>query len=253
MKGIMLLLDEIFDLKEKNQWLRQSLMTIIKSFLKSFKGDSLNRKIKEQIAVYLKEESLARYLKNFRKRFWPKDRLAEAHLPRPKNMQEITKLLVKTKLLSFVSDEFRHILGNDATRRGIFNLFDLFQHKALNKRLFYILIENLFISLFFQSQNTNTLLPILYKIPASIKTSQNTSNNQNMCPFIYLLHLHSSKSYRVKSEWKIIKITDPKQTSQYESETDVNLIPINEHFSRNESRRNSILPKSKSLNNEIKC
>jgi hypothetical protein len=36
-------MDEIFDLKEKNQWLRQSLISIIKGFLKNFKGDSMNR------------------------------------------------------------------------------------------------------------------------------------------------------------------------------------------------------------------
>lgn len=40
---IILLIDEIFDLKEKNQWLRQSLMAIVKSILKNFKGDSMNR------------------------------------------------------------------------------------------------------------------------------------------------------------------------------------------------------------------
>lgn len=42
---IILLIDEIFDLKEKNQWLRQSLMAIVKSILKNFKGDSMNRYI----------------------------------------------------------------------------------------------------------------------------------------------------------------------------------------------------------------
>ncbi|CAF0922022.1 unnamed protein product [Brachionus calyciflorus] len=259
---IMLLMDEIFDLKIKNQWLRQSLMAIIKSFLKNFKGDSMNRKIKEQIAVHLGEESLARYLKNFRKRIWPKGYLSEVHSPRPKSSQEVTKLLVKTKLLSFVSDEFRHILGNDATRRGIFNLFEMFQQKALNKRLFYIIIENLFISLFFQSQNNPTLLPILFKIPNPKKTSQNTSNI--LSPFTYLLYLHLSKSYRVKLEWKILKIDQGGQKT-FQSEANASnrnssFTPINDHFDqvfdkKNESssRRNSLLPKSKSLYNDIKC
>lgn len=60
------MIDEVFDLKEKNQWFRQSLMTIVKSFVKNFKGDSMNRKIKDKIADYLGQESVAHYLKNFR-------------------------------------------------------------------------------------------------------------------------------------------------------------------------------------------
>ncbi len=43
LKVLLVLMDEIFDLKEKNQWLRQSLITIIKGFLKNFKGDSMTR------------------------------------------------------------------------------------------------------------------------------------------------------------------------------------------------------------------
>ena len=37
------MIDEIFDLKDKNQWLRQPLMTIVKSYMKNIKGDSMNR------------------------------------------------------------------------------------------------------------------------------------------------------------------------------------------------------------------
>ena len=40
---ILLLIDEIFDLKEKNQWLRQPLMAIVRGYLKNIKGDSMNR------------------------------------------------------------------------------------------------------------------------------------------------------------------------------------------------------------------
>lgn len=63
---LLMLVDEIFDLKEKNQWIRQSLMLIVKTFMKNFKGDSMNKKIKEQIADLASEEYLARYVKNFR-------------------------------------------------------------------------------------------------------------------------------------------------------------------------------------------
>lgn len=34
---VLVLIDEIFDLKEKNQWIRQSLMAIVKSIMRNFK------------------------------------------------------------------------------------------------------------------------------------------------------------------------------------------------------------------------
>ncbi len=44
-KVTLMLIDEIFDLKEKNQWLRQSLLAIVKSFMRNFKGDSMNKSV----------------------------------------------------------------------------------------------------------------------------------------------------------------------------------------------------------------
>ena len=63
---LLMLIDEIFDLKEKNQWIRQSLMAIVKTYMKNVRGDSMNKKIKEQIADLVSAEYLARYFKNFR-------------------------------------------------------------------------------------------------------------------------------------------------------------------------------------------
>jgi sorting nexin-13 len=151
---LLIIIDEIFDLKEKNQWFRQSLLAIVKSFMKNFKRDSMHRKFKEQIADFLNEEYIARYLKNFRKRIWPKNQLAEAAQPPTNSVIEITKVMAKTKLLSLISDDLRHLLGNDTTRRGVFNLFDLFQHTPLNKRLVYIFTESFLLN-FFGSAGSN--------------------------------------------------------------------------------------------------
>lgn len=131
---------------------------------------------------------------------------------RSKSIKEVTKVLAKTKLLTIVSVDLRHILGNDTTRRGIFEMFDLFQHKPLNKRLFHILAENLLAN-FFQADtnklNFNTLPPQINTGPnvISIKTLspqvQYQSNLQNS-PFIQVIRCHLTKSSRVKPEWKIL-------------------------------------------------
>ena len=75
--------------------------------LKVKKICSNNRKIKGYIADYISEESITRYLKRFRKRIWPKGVLAEAQTPRTKSQKDITKILVKTKLLALVSGNFK--------------------------------------------------------------------------------------------------------------------------------------------------
>ena len=145
---------------------------------------------------------------------WPRGRLAESHVERSRSAKEITKILVKTKLLGLVSDELRHIIGTDTTRRGIFELFDLFQHRALNKRLFHILAENLLVNLFelpklfahFQAANntliTTSLLPNTSIVLTSSQTNLLLQQQLLSNPFKQLVRLHLSKSTKVKAEWK---------------------------------------------------
>ncbi len=220
-------------------------MAIVKSIMKNFRGDSMNRKIKEQIADYLSEEYVARYLKNFRKRIWPKGVLADNSIEQTSSAKEIRKILVKTKLLALVSDELRHILGNDTMRRGIFDLFDLFQHKPLNKRFLYVLIENLLGNFLNQSTSltppssttpnhsiinspssssltlnliANNNLPLSPVNPIQLTTNthnQNQQSNNNFSPLTGLIRLHLTKSSKVKLEWKLnyVNCKKKKETS----------------------------------------
>ncbi len=144
-KIALLLIDEVFDLKEKNQWLRQSMMSIVKSYVKNFKGDSMNRKIKEQIADKLGEQHIARYLKNFRleilfmlffgtsilivdyfsKRLWPRGHLVENPPERAKSDKELTKVLVRTKLIPLVSGRINYFVSSTFHRTIIFKKFSI--------------------------------------------------------------------------------------------------------------------------------
>ena len=46
------------------------------------------------------------------------------------------------------SDELRHIIGSETTRRGLLRLFELLQNETLNRRFAYMVIEALLIKLF---------------------------------------------------------------------------------------------------------
>lgn len=112
----------------------------------------------------------------------------------------------------------RHILGNDTTRCGLFDVFDLFQHQTLNKRLLNILTENLLVNFF---QNNPTSQQQQQQQPMLINTNTytyNTNQSQPNSPPIIIgatpssnaavlatLNLYLSKSDRVKSEWKLVK------------------------------------------------
>jgi len=37
------IMDEVFDLKQKNMWFRSRFVSILKRFLRAFMGDSVNR------------------------------------------------------------------------------------------------------------------------------------------------------------------------------------------------------------------
>ena len=40
---MLLLMDEVFDLQQKNQWLRRRIVTILGQLLKATYGDTINR------------------------------------------------------------------------------------------------------------------------------------------------------------------------------------------------------------------
>lgn len=46
------------------------------------------------------------------------------------------------------SDELKHIVGSETTRRGLLTVFELFQNPILNKRILFVLLESILITLF---------------------------------------------------------------------------------------------------------
>jgi sorting nexin-13 len=46
------------------------------------------------------------------------------------------------------SDEMKHLIGSETTRQGVLRVFELFQNPCLNRRLAYVVLENLVHELF---------------------------------------------------------------------------------------------------------
>ncbi|KAL5007185.1 hypothetical protein ScPMuIL_015991 [Solemya velum] len=145
---LLLLMDEVFDLKHKNQWLRRRLVTIMRQLIKATYGDRINRKIVDHVDWMTSAEQMAEYIKTFRDSFWPSGILAESRPERDQHTKMRTRVVCKAKMLGSIPDEMRTLMGTDTVKLGTFQVFEMFQLKNLNKRFVYVFLEGVIETLF---------------------------------------------------------------------------------------------------------
>ena len=76
--------------------------------------------------------------------------------------------------LNTFTDELKHIIGSDTTRRGLLCVFELFQHPVLNRRLLYVLLEGILETLFPQ-HNLPQIFRKLHSRSGRVKDDLKTS------------------------------------------------------------------------------
>ncbi|KOX75581.1 Sorting nexin-13 [Melipona quadrifasciata] len=172
---MLLLMDEIFDLKVRNQWLRRRIITLLRQIIRTMFGDIVNRRIVEYVSLLTSPARVAGYLKLFKNSFWPNGIKAEKKPPRDAEMKNRTRVAAKVALLSCLSDELKHIIGSETTKRGLLRVFELFQRPVLNRRLLYVLLEGIVETLFPQ----NNLVDIFRKL-YSISPRTDFTNKMNL-------------------------------------------------------------------------
>uniref|UniRef100_A0A674IAL6 Sorting nexin-13 n=1 Tax=Terrapene triunguis TaxID=2587831 RepID=A0A674IAL6_9SAUR len=148
LRVMLLLMDEVFDLKERNQWLRRNIKNLLQQLIRATYGDTINRKIVDHVDSMTSPEQVADGVKRFRDAFWPNGILAETVPRRDKDIRMRTRVAGKTKLLEIMPDELKHIIGAETTRKGILRVFEMFQHTQLNKRMVYVFLEGFLETLF---------------------------------------------------------------------------------------------------------
>ncbi|XP_074125897.1 sorting nexin-13 isoform X3 [Sminthopsis crassicaudata] len=148
LRVMLLLMDEVFDLKERNQWLRRNIKNLLQQLIRATYGDTINRKIVDHVDWMTSPEQVADSVKRFRDSFWPNGILAETVPNRDKAIRMRTRVAGKTKLLEIMPDELKHIIGAETTRKGILRVFEMFQHTQLNKRMVYVFLEGFLETLF---------------------------------------------------------------------------------------------------------
>uniref|UniRef100_A0A8C5INV6 Sorting nexin-13 n=1 Tax=Junco hyemalis TaxID=40217 RepID=A0A8C5INV6_JUNHY len=152
LRVMLLLMDEVFDLKERNQWLRRNIKNLLQQLIRATYGDTINRKIVDHVDWMTSPQQVADAVKRFRDAFWPNGILAETVPRRDKAIRMRTRVAGKTKLLEVMPDELKHIIGAETTRKGILRVFEMFQHSQLNKRMVYVFLERFLETLFPQNK-----------------------------------------------------------------------------------------------------
>ncbi|KAI5726648.1 hypothetical protein M8J76_006212 [Diaphorina citri] len=138
------LMNEVFELRSRSQWLRRQLVQILRSVF----GDIFNRKILETVEYVTGAQNVASMLLSFRHSFWPHGLKNETFVVRDEAIRERTKLGARAAILSSLSDEFKHIVGSETSRRGLLLVFSMFQNPILNKRLVFVVFEGILSNLF---------------------------------------------------------------------------------------------------------
>ncbi|CAH0557190.1 unnamed protein product [Brassicogethes aeneus] len=145
---MLLLMDEVFDLKSRNQWLRRRIVTLLRQIVRTMFGDIVNRRILDYVSYITSPKNVAHYLYVFKQSFWPNGAPCEKKPERDDDVKIRTRVAAKVALLSCSSDELKHIIGSETTRRGLLTIFELFQRPILNRRLVYVLLEGVLCTLF---------------------------------------------------------------------------------------------------------
>ncbi|CAN8021096.1 unnamed protein product [Ixodes persulcatus] len=81
----------------------------------------------------------------------------------------------------FILDELKHIIGSDTTRRGMLCVFEMFQHEELNRRLTYVLLEG-FLATLFPNNRFHELFRTMHAKSPTISTASASSNNSGKDP-----------------------------------------------------------------------
>uniref|UniRef100_A0A1Y1KDV6 Sorting nexin-13 n=1 Tax=Photinus pyralis TaxID=7054 RepID=A0A1Y1KDV6_PHOPY len=171
---MLLLMDEVFDLKSRNQWLRRRIVTLLRQIVRTMFGDIVNRRILDYVSYITSPKNVAQYLHTFKHSFWPHGIKAEKPSERDEATLFRTRIAAKAALLSWLSDELKHIIGSETTRRGLLTVFELFQRPVLNRRLLCVLLEGILMTLF-PEKSMSSIFQKLYGKYRSAETKEKKS------------------------------------------------------------------------------
>ncbi|KAI9266849.1 PXA domain-containing protein [Phascolomyces articulosus] len=136
---------EMFELKEKNNWLRRQAVVII---LQQILGGTIERKLRETVHFLETEPMIVFYLRKVTDSLWPDGQTLTFKEPRRPEEKQHTKEAANRKLSTWLPDLLGQMVGRQNARRGARRLFSVLQNKRLNQDLAYTLFDEIISALF---------------------------------------------------------------------------------------------------------
>ncbi|GAB0088139.1 sorting nexin-13-like [Sergentomyia squamirostris] len=134
------LLDEVFDLQTRSQWLRRGIINRLLGA--PWVSNTANKKIVHGVKSLIETDKLELLLTNILNSIWPDGRQARNTIPREDNTKLRTRMAAKIALFALLSDDLKHVVGSETTRSGLLNFFSMFQYRKLNLRLVLVLLKD---------------------------------------------------------------------------------------------------------------
>ncbi|KAL3124089.1 hypothetical protein niasHT_004678 [Heterodera trifolii] len=163
LRVLLLLVDEVFGLRAKNQWFRRRLVSLLRQFIHAAMGQSINRRIIDAVNWLTSEEQVAQYLVAFRDSFWSDSAAGSSsradHSPQLDSQK--TRFLARFLMLSAVPEQLRLFVGSSTVQSGVETVCEALQNRHLNRRLCYVVLERLLVTCF-PKNRFNRLLPQLH-------------------------------------------------------------------------------------------
>lgn len=144
LRVLLLLLDEVFELRKRNQWLRRQISALLRQLLTVMFSHVLNKRIIECISSLTSPGTIVQCLDIVKRTYWSEGNgIPRRTYPRDAAERARARVAVKAALLAVCQEELKHIIGSETTHRGLMTVFELFQNPVLNKRLLYLFVEGL--------------------------------------------------------------------------------------------------------------
>ena len=131
---------ELFELREKNNWLRRQAVVIL---LQQLFGGTVERRVTDALMSFAQIDSAVFLLEWTRDYFWPdrKPFFATEHPERTPEQKKKTRSDSVNKMTHLFPEILGSMVGRLNAKRGADRLCDVFQNRRLNQQLLYVLMD----------------------------------------------------------------------------------------------------------------
>ncbi|CAD5210940.1 unnamed protein product [Bursaphelenchus okinawaensis] len=160
LRVLLLLVNELFGLDGRNQWFKSRVIAAVRHFLHAAFGTSLNRSIISFVEQKTSEQNVAKYLTMLRNNLQTHKRKDQHKVDSTK-----TRILSQTLMFAALPPELKFVFGSSSSLNAVSNLSTMIRQRSLNRRLCYVLLERLLLTLFPEGNFPKVLAKLHSKSP----------------------------------------------------------------------------------------